>query len=298
MTVAETIRDITRKHLENGGVAMGQCLSAVGWVGGTVPEMSKEEGIIELSMDDTSNTAAAIGYALAGIRPIQIVRYQGFMHINASMFVNYAAKSKEMWGIPCPIYMRAIAMEGGIGPVASNSHHSLIARMPGLRVIAPMTPMEIEIAWQSFTKDDCPYYVSEHRRSFKIDYEIPDIIRPDAHITLFAISATRIDALKALEMLEQEGIVANLVNLLWLKPFVVEDRILDALESSRCGGVVLDGDYENGLSKCIAYDIMQKSDRRLEVMGLKERSAGFAPNLDNLPPSPEEIVTKVKSIVR
>ena len=41
MTVAETIREITRKHLAGGGVALGQCLTAVGWVGGTVPELTE-----------------------------------------------------------------------------------------------------------------------------------------------------------------------------------------------------------------------------------------------------------------
>ena len=51
MNVAETIKKNTRKHLENGGLFYGQCVSAVGWIGGTVPEMTEEEGIIELSQD-------------------------------------------------------------------------------------------------------------------------------------------------------------------------------------------------------------------------------------------------------
>src|SRR5437870_551908 len=100
MTVAETIKGITRQHLKNGGVAMGQCLTAVGWVGGTVPDMTEEDGLIELSMDDTSAGGIAVGHALAGRRPIYIVRYQGFQWFNAPFIVNYAAKSKEMWGVP------------------------------------------------------------------------------------------------------------------------------------------------------------------------------------------------------
>ena len=41
-TVAETIRDISKKHIEkNKGVIMGQCLSAVGWVQNTVPAQKK-----------------------------------------------------------------------------------------------------------------------------------------------------------------------------------------------------------------------------------------------------------------
>ena len=45
-TVAETIKEITKTHLnKNNGVVMGQCLSAVGWVQNTIPPQKK--GIIE-----------------------------------------------------------------------------------------------------------------------------------------------------------------------------------------------------------------------------------------------------------
>ena len=54
-TVAETIKSITRKHLEVGnGLLFGQCVTAVGWIGGTVPEMTEVDGVVELSMADVS----------------------------------------------------------------------------------------------------------------------------------------------------------------------------------------------------------------------------------------------------
>ena len=39
-----SIKDITRNHLRNGGRCFGQCLTAVGWVGGTLPELYEEDG--------------------------------------------------------------------------------------------------------------------------------------------------------------------------------------------------------------------------------------------------------------
>ena len=54
-TVAETIRESTRRHLTEGrGLLFGQCVTAVGWIGGTVPAMTEEEGIVELSMADVA----------------------------------------------------------------------------------------------------------------------------------------------------------------------------------------------------------------------------------------------------
>lgn len=299
MTVAETIKEITRQHLKNGGVAMGQCLTAVGWVGGTVPEMTEKEGLIELSMGDTCASGIACGYALAERRPIYIVRYQGFQWFNGAFIASYAAKSKEMWGVPCPVFVRSIAMEGGIGPVAGSSHHGMFIRMPGIPVVAPMTSGEYKSIWKYFMSHNDPIYVSEHRRSFPIDYEMPNKIYPHIiDITLFPISATRLNAIQAADMLEKEGIIVNIIHLVWLKPFNVSKEMIQTLNSSRFGGIVLDTDFENGTSKCIAFDMMQSTNKQIRVMGLEERTAGFAPHLDNLPPSAEKIYNYVKNIIK
>lgn len=298
MTTSETIREITRKHItENDGVVLCQALTAAGWVGNTVPPIPGHPNLVELSIEDTSNSGLAVGYALAGRRPIFICRYQGFMWYNAADFVNYAAKAKEMWGYKVPVFIRSIAMEGGIGPVASNSHHGMITRMPGIKVYAPMTPAEYEIGWDSYMDGDIPFYCSEHRRSFVIDYEMPNIFRLKPDITLFPISASRLETLEAVKQLEKEGIACNVVHLLWLKPFLQITEALASLEDSRAGGLVLDTDYENGVSKCLAHDMMMQSSKKVRVLGLEERSAGFAPYRDNLPPSTEKIIRTVKQIV-
>lgn len=298
MNCAETIREITRKHItEKNGVVLCQALTAAGWVGNTVPELPDHPNLVELSIEDTSNSGIAIGYALAGRRPIYICRYQGFMWINASFFTNYAAKAKEMWGYSIPVFIRAISMEGGIGPVASNSHHGMITRMPGIVVYAPMTPQEYTTGWDYFMASDGPFFCSEHRRSFKIDYEIPNIVHPHADITLFPISAARLEALEAVKRLEQEGVICNVLHLAWLKPFKELEKALDFLEKSKFGGLIIDTDYENGVSKCLAHDMMMQNSKKVRVLGLEERTAGFAPHLDNLPPSPEKIYKTVKKIV-
>ena len=311
MTVAETIKKITREHLlKNKGLVLGQCLTAVGWVGGTVPELREENGLVELSMADVSSGGIAVGVALAGRRPIYIVRYQGFQWYNAPSIVNYAAKSKEMWGIPCPIFVRSIAMDGGIGPVASGSHHSIFTRMPGIPVVAPMTPGEYQSVWNYFMTHDDPIYVSEHRRSFSVDYEMKDKIHRNADITLLPISSTRLNALEAIGLLEREGIKCNLVHLLWLKPFKVSEKIIQVVTTSKYGAVVIDGDFENGVAKSIAFDIMKRIQTRIfpkgkqkinshnfvHALGLEDKTAGFAPDKDNLPPTPSRIYGFIKRI--
>ncbi|MBR1945946.1 MAG: hypothetical protein IJ846_06635, partial [Alphaproteobacteria bacterium] len=62
LTLAETIKAITRDHLENhNGLLFGQCVTAVGWVNGTVPDC---KNIVELPMTDVAGAGFAVGAAL------------------------------------------------------------------------------------------------------------------------------------------------------------------------------------------------------------------------------------------
>jgi len=297
-TVAEVIRAITRDHLKSGrGVLFGQCVTAVGWIGGTVPELTEEDGIIELSMADVAGAGIAVGAALvSGCRPIYVIRYQGFMWYNAAPLLNYAAKSKDMWGVPCPILVRSIAMEGGIGPVAGGCHHSMVMRMPGMPVVAPMTPGEWTSAWDWYISHDDPVYFSEHRRSFPLTDEIPDSERPDAQLTVFAISAGRLNAREAIRQLAVARVFCDFFNIVWLKPLTLTDTMVESLRKTG-RGLVVDSDFELcGASQSIAYDLMHASGVPVHALGLADRSAGFAPALDNPTPSVERIIDVVKRL--
>jgi pyruvate/2-oxoglutarate/acetoin dehydrogenase E1 component len=190
-------------------------------------------------------------------------------------------------------------MEGGIGPVAGSCHHSIFTRMPGMFVCAPFTPNEYREVWDWFMRHDEPLYVSEHRKSFNIDYEIKDIRYEYADITLFCISATRLYALEAVKVLREEyGLWVNLVNLVWLKPFAVKDEYIEMLNASKYGGLIIDDDFINGCMKTIAYDLMTKTKVPIGVLGLDERAAGFVASKDNLCPDTDKIVNKVTQIIR
>ena len=298
-TVAETIKSITQKHLqESNGLLFGQCVTAVGWIGGTVPEMTEDEGIAELSMADVSGAGIAVGAAVVGRRPIYVIRYQGFMWYNSAPLLNYAAKSKDMWNVPCPILVRSIAMEGGIGPVASGSHHSMVMRMPGMPVCSPMTPREWREAWDWFIAHDDPLYVSEHRRSFPIDYEMDHILNPKSNITILAISAARLNAYEAIDQLSQEGIVCDLIHLVWLKPFQITETMTNSIKKTGLA-LVIDSDFEiSGSSRSIAYELMHAASVPVYSLGLEDRTAGFAPHLDNGTPTIEKIHDHIKFLVK
>jgi len=297
-TVRDTIKEITRKHLIEGkGKCYGQCLTAVGWVGGTLPELYEEDGMVELSMADVAGGAIVTGVALAGGRPIYVVRYQGFQWYNAVSIVNYAAKSKELWNRPCPILVRSIAMEGGVGPVAGSSHHSLVSRMPGIKVISPMTPREYQYAYDSYMNDDEPYYISEHRKSYDNEDELRTFIDDkEVDFTIFPLSITRLEMTKLVELAGAENITLNIIHQLWIKPFNISPLWAQALNRSKYGGLVTDDDYVDGVASSMANELSLVTTKRVHTLGLDPRTAGFHPSVDNLPPSAEKILEKLKQI--
>jgi len=296
-TLRDTIKSTLRNHIDSGYQIFGQCLTAVGWVGGTIPELPDHHNIIELPMADVMAGGIVVGSALVGKRPIYVVRYQGFQWYNSAIIANYAGKTKEMWGVDCPIFIRSISMEGGIGPVAGSSHHGIYFRMPGIKIAAPMTPMEYNDVYSFYINNAESVYVSEHRKSYDRKTEFVDKIELNPDIVLFPFSITRFECEAAEVELTSQGIKTSLFNQLWINPLKIGDDQVENLKRSKYGGIVLDDDYPNGIAKQIAYELMLRSGKPVRVLCIEEKSAGFQPCNDNLPPSKEKIISFIKNLI-
>jgi deoxyxylulose-5-phosphate synthase len=191
-------------------------------------------------------------------------------------------------------------MEGSMGPVAGSSHHSIYHRMPGVKIVCPMTPDEYKFAYNSYLCDDDVYYISEHRRSFDNASELPDTLhwdKPD--IVLFPISCTRFEAEKArIELEATHDMKISIAHQCWLKPYRFSQESLNALSNSKHGGIVLDDDYIEGTASHLAYELMLKTGKKILSIGLESKTAGFAAHHDNLPPDKDRIISTIKSICK
>lgn len=295
-TLREVIRETIDQHLDAGNLVMGQCLSAVGFVGGTLPE---RQDMAELPMSDVAGAYFAVGSALSGKRTVLVLRYQGFSWFAAPAIANYAMKSKAIWGKPCPLLIRSISMEGGIGPVASSSHHSLFLRMPGVKIFSPMTPNEWKSAYDEFMAGDDVVYLSEHRVAWDNEYELPDYRPTNPDIVLFPISITRFAATVAsTELFAEDGLQIAIHHISQIKPFTPSGDALYDLQKAKYGGIVIDDDYHDGTAKPLAFDLHNLTGAHMNVMGLDNRTAGFSPQTDNLPPDKDKIKAKIRDTIK
>jgi acetoin:2,6-dichlorophenolindophenol oxidoreductase subunit beta len=294
----DTIKEITFNHLKkNKSQVFGQNLTGVGWVAGTLPKLYEKDGVIELPMADVAGGGIVTGSALVGKRPFYIIRYQGYNWFNCVFIINYACKSKEIWKIPCPMFIRGIASEGSIGPVSGSSHISIFYKMPGIKIYSPMTSKEYEKVYKKFMKMNDVFYVSEHRKSYENKKEFKNIIKDNLDIILMPISVTRFAAVKAQKILEKKGIKTGILHLVDLKPFSLNKKSIKAIKSSKYGALLTDNDYVDGILRTLGHQINEKTNKKVSVLGLEDKTAGHHKKVDNLPPDEKKIVNKVLDIL-
>lgn len=298
-SLRETIKKITFKHLKRKNYQVfGQNLTDVGWVAGTLPKLFEKDGVIELPMADIAGGGIVTGSALVGRRPIYIIRYQGYNWFNCTFIVNYACKSKEIWKIPAPMFIRGISSEGSIGPVAGSSHISIFYKMPGIKIYSPMTSKEYEKVYKEFMLKDDVFYISEHRSSYSNQKEFKNIVKKSLDLIIMPISVTRFSAVKAVKDLTKLDYKIGIIHLVNLKPFGLEKKWIEAIKTSKHGVLMTDNDYKDGILRILAHKVNEKTNKNVHVMGLNDKTAGHHSSVDNLPPDSVAIKRKILEIIK
>lgn len=293
LTLAETIKEVTRNHLENhNGLLFGQCVTAVGWVNGSVPDC---KNIVELPMTDVAGAGFAVGAAIAGRRPIFVLRFQDFFTLNCNQIVHYAALSKELHHQGIPVFIRCIGTDSA-GPVHSIMLHNIPMYFPGIKVCAPMTPNEYRMVWDEFMESDVPMFVSEHRSAYGNTEEWKDEIDADADITLFGISDARREMMLSAELLREKGIRVSIVHIMNLKPFR-KSELVEKMGKCRTGLVIDNGFPVCGAARNMAYELMENTGNRVWAMSCEDKTKCFNPEQQNRTPDAEAIADKAVEIL-
>jgi acetoin:2,6-dichlorophenolindophenol oxidoreductase subunit beta len=181
----------------------------------------RDTGICELGA-----TGIAIGAAMAGSRPIVDEVFLDFILeamtqvIQQAANVHYSSNGK----IKVPVVIR-----GAMGAVRNaGSHHShafyaWFAQTPGLKVVVPSTPYDVKGLLKTAIRDDGPVLFIEHKALYNTKGEIPTkdymipfgearIRREGTDLTLIAVGKMVQLALDAADVLQQQGISAEVID--------------------------------------------------------------------------------------
>jgi pyruvate/2-oxoglutarate/acetoin dehydrogenase E1 component len=298
-SLREVICEITNKHLKKYKTQIfGQNLLGVGQVNNTLPKnLSEKDGVVDLPMADIAGGGIVAGSALIGKRPFYIIRYQGYNWFNMIFIVNYACKSKEIWKKPAPIFIRGIANEGCIGPVAGSTHISQFYKMPGIKIFSPITPKEYLKIYKKFCKDETVYYISEHRKTYDNQAEFKNFYRKKPKVTILLNSVIRHSAEEIKNHFMKSNIRISILHIYNLKPFKLSKQEIKQIKETSKAILICDNDYTDGIPSIISSKIMNLNKKaKIYLVGLPQKTAGHHPKVDVLPPSTKKIINKIYSV--
>jgi pyruvate/2-oxoglutarate/acetoin dehydrogenase E1 component len=257
------------------------------------------ERVFGTPLSEDAMTGAAIGMALAGLRPIHIHIRMDFLILALNQLINIAAKSRYMYGgqVNVPIVVRSvIGRSWGQGAQHSQALHSLLMHIPGLKVVSPTTSYDAKGCLLHAIRDDNPVMIIEHRLLyFQKGYvpETPYVVAPgkariatqgDA-LTLVGISYMQIECLRAQRYLESVGIHAEVIDPIWLAPLDVATIAASVRKTGRL--LVVDNAWLNcGASAEIITQVLE------QIQGsrsLQMRRMGFAPTPCPTSPTLEDL---------
>lgn len=161
-------------------VVMGVDVGAGGGVYGATRGLQERFGagrVIDSPIAEAGLLGAAVGAAMAGLRPVAEVMYMDFLTVCLDPIVNQAAKLRYMTGggVRMPIVFRTQTGGGrSSGAQHSQSLEGVLAHVPGLKVYLPSTSRDVEDLLSAAVRDDGPVAVIENRRLYNRrdpDYE-------------------------------------------------------------------------------------------------------------------------------
>src|SRR5262249_4850213 len=124
------------------------------------------ERVFGTPLSEDAMTGAAIGMALAGLRPIHVHIRMDFLMLAMNQLVNVAAKSRYMYGGAVHLPLVVLAMIGkswGQAPQPREGLPAFFRHVPGLKVVAPSTPFDAGACLVAAIRDDNPVLYVEHR---------------------------------------------------------------------------------------------------------------------------------------
>jgi len=271
--------------------------------------------VMDMPTSENGMTGVAIGSALAGMRPIMTHQRIDFALLAMEQIVNQAAKWHYMFGgqMRVPLVVRMIVGRGwGQGPQHSQSLQAWFAHVPGLKVVMPATPYDAKGLLIASVEDDDPVIFIEHRWLYNVSGWVPEgtyrvrpgkakVIRAGEDVTIAAVSYMTLEALRAADILAEEGIRSEVIDLRTLRPLDT-DLILESVRKTGRLIVADTGWKSFGASAEIVARVVEEAFGHLKCpparVALPDHPTPTAPSLANqYYPLPVHLVETAKRML-
>lgn len=247
---------------------IGQGVKSPWYVGNTAQGLLQRFGpsrVIDTPVSENSMTGAAVGAALAGMRPVVVHPRMDFMFYAFDPIINEAANWSYMNGgrASVPVVFWGIINRGGEQAAQhSQALHALFAHAPGLKVVMPASPTDAKGLMMAAIRDPNPVVFIDDRWLYGLEEAVPEEPyetpigkavrrREGSDATVVALSYLVQEAEKAADELAREGIRVEMLDLRTAKPLDREAILASVRKTGRL--VVADpGWLTGGISSEVA----------------------------------------------
>ncbi len=208
------------------------------------------ERVWDTPISETAIAGAAMGAAMAGLRPVAEIMFSDFYGVCWDQVAVEIAKTRYMTGgqVSLPLVLRG-ANGGGLGFGAQHSQavENWALCVPGLKIVSPSNPADMIGLLAAAIRDDDPVLVFEHKALYAGKGDCPDgehvvplgraaVLRGGSDVTLVALSVTVGMCRRAADELATQGVSAEVIDLRTLVPLDAA-TVLDSVR--RTGRVVI-----------------------------------------------------------
>ena len=212
------------------------------------------ERVLDTPISEATLTGMAVGASMMGLKPVLEIMYADFLPLCLDALINQASPARFIWAgqVSLPFVLRT---QGGAG-VGAGSQHSksldvVVAHIPGIKVVAPVFPVDAKAMLIAAIRDCDPVVFLEHKLLYNTTGEVPDEVAPavlgrakvvckGSDVTVIASSRMVLETLKAAERAAELGISVEVVDVVSLRPLDV-DTLCSSVRKTRHAVVVNEG---------------------------------------------------------
>lgn len=291
-------------------ILLGEDIGRTGGVFRITDGLQEKHGrdrVFDTPVAESGIVGAALGMAIAGLRPIAEIQFLGFSYPAYDQIINHVARIRNRTNhrLSAPLVIR-IPYGGGIGAAEhhSESTEAIYTHIPGVKVVVPSTPSDARGLLLAAIEDPDPVIFLEPIRLYRaVKDDVPDIYytvdigpvrveRSGTDITLISWGAMMKETRAAADALEREGVSVEVLDLHTLSP-LDRDGIVESVEKTGRAVIVHEAPLTGGLGGEIAATIAERALYALHapiarvtgwdtIFPLKRSEAHYLPSVDRI----------------
>ncbi len=278
---------------------MGEDIVRQGGIFGQFKGLADEFGdrVMDTPISETAIIGAAVGAAMAGMRPVADMHFADFMGVAMDELFNQMSKVRYMFGGQTTVPMVVRAPDGLSSSGAAQHSQSVEAwfmNIPGLKVVAPSSPAEAKGLLKSALRDDNPVIYFENKILYREKGEVPEeeffipigkanVVKEGTDITIISYSIGMKTAGEVAGILEKQGINAEIIDLRTLVPYDRE-TILESVKKTHRLAVIHEAVKQGGagaeIAAFVAENAIEYMDAPIMRFGAPFVPVPFSPPLE------------------